>query len=597
MFGVIITEKGGGTERHEFEQNEVTIGRVQGNDIILGKGNVSKRHSRIVLKDGRFIVVDLKSTNGTYVNGRKVTSPIVVKPGDKIYIGDFTLMVEGGAGTPARSAVVEPGSEPALPPVPPPRAVPEAPAEAHASQAVMPSSGPPPSRFVEAPAQQPTSQPASASVPLGTQPSTSSHEVGKQVKTWEPPRRPEIFEPGRAIATPRPPLHEIGSRGAPTKHTSAYEALALVVGDRNLRTVMARLEPDLDIHETSVEAMRDARRWTDAEARVERILQRLIAESAIEEADSTTLAAQAVREAVGLGVLEGLLADERVREILVSSPAEVWVDYGQGPESAGCGFSDGRMMLTVLRRLAAQAGTSLDRSVPVHQFLLPAGSHVTVVLPPVATNGPVVEIRRVHAGPSLDDMVASHSLSPDSRATILRAVQAGRTIGVVGPAGSGVTTMVSAIAGVIPARERVVVATAVADLRLERANTVALAAGIGPNRPSFREVIGHAARLRADRLVLDSVGADELAVALSHLSARKGGDIVGVRTRLGDSAIDTLRRLLEREGSSLAEAEALVSDGLSLVVELDETHGLRRVRRVVEVTRGPSGRLESGEHS
>jgi len=94
MFAVVITEKSGGQRRMEFDKNEVTIGRVQGNDIILPKGNVSKRHSRIVLKDNRFIVVDLKSTNGTYVNGRKITSPLVVKPGDKVYIGDFIMNVE-----------------------------------------------------------------------------------------------------------------------------------------------------------------------------------------------------------------------------------------------------------------------------------------------------------------------------------------------------------------------------------------------------------------------------------------------------------------------------------------------------------------------
>ena len=79
MFSIIITEKGGEQRRMEFDKPEVTIGRVQGNDIVLPKGNVSKRHARIVLKDGKFIIVDLKSTNGTYVNGRKITSPLVVE--------------------------------------------------------------------------------------------------------------------------------------------------------------------------------------------------------------------------------------------------------------------------------------------------------------------------------------------------------------------------------------------------------------------------------------------------------------------------------------------------------------------------------------
>ncbi|HET9622200.1 MAG TPA: FHA domain-containing protein, partial [Kofleriaceae bacterium] len=80
-----------------FNKPEVTIGRVQGNDIVLPKGNVSKRHARIVLKDGKFIIVDLKSTNGTYVNGRKITSPLVVKDSDKIYIGDFIVGVDEAA--------------------------------------------------------------------------------------------------------------------------------------------------------------------------------------------------------------------------------------------------------------------------------------------------------------------------------------------------------------------------------------------------------------------------------------------------------------------------------------------------------------------
>src|SRR5204863_9276238 len=114
MFAITISQKSGETRRLEFDKPEITIGRVQGNDIILPKGNVSKRHSRIVLKDGKFIIVDLKSTNGTYVNGRKITSPIVIKSSDKVYIGDFILAVDE-----------QPGAEPATeqpPPLPPPGA-------------------------------------------------------------------------------------------------------------------------------------------------------------------------------------------------------------------------------------------------------------------------------------------------------------------------------------------------------------------------------------------------------------------------------------------------------------------------------------------
>src|SRR5438105_15428991 len=93
-FSVILTEKGGATQRLEFDSEEITIGRVDENDICLPKGNISKKHTKIVVKDGKIIVLDLKSTNGTYVNGKKLARPQVITPADKVYVGDFIISVE-----------------------------------------------------------------------------------------------------------------------------------------------------------------------------------------------------------------------------------------------------------------------------------------------------------------------------------------------------------------------------------------------------------------------------------------------------------------------------------------------------------------------
>ena len=98
MFTIVISEKGGAERRETFDKNEISVGRVQGNDLMLPKGNVSKHHARLLFRDGRFIVTDLKSTNGTYVNGRKISQATIVREGDKIYIGDFVLRVETGQG-------------------------------------------------------------------------------------------------------------------------------------------------------------------------------------------------------------------------------------------------------------------------------------------------------------------------------------------------------------------------------------------------------------------------------------------------------------------------------------------------------------------
>src|ERR1051326_5654205 len=97
MFSVIISEKGGAERRESFDRTEINVGRVQGNELMLPKGNVSKRHARLLYRDGRFIVTDLNSTNGTYVNRRKITQATIVREGDRIYVGDFVLRIEPAA--------------------------------------------------------------------------------------------------------------------------------------------------------------------------------------------------------------------------------------------------------------------------------------------------------------------------------------------------------------------------------------------------------------------------------------------------------------------------------------------------------------------
>ncbi|MEP7123722.1 MAG: ATPase, T2SS/T4P/T4SS family [Byssovorax sp.] len=126
MFSVIISEKGGAERREAFDRTEINVGRVQGNELMLPKGNVSKRHARLLYRDGRFIVTDLKSTNGTYVNGRKIAQATIVREGDKIYIGDFVLRIESAASA---------GGQPAATPLPLHEEVPND---------ATPPSGPPP---------------------------------------------------------------------------------------------------------------------------------------------------------------------------------------------------------------------------------------------------------------------------------------------------------------------------------------------------------------------------------------------------------------------------------------------------------------------
>lgn len=218
MFALVITEKGGENRRIVFNKPEVTIGRVQGNDIVLPKGNVSKRHARIVLKDGKFIIVDLKSTNGTYVNGRKITSPLVVKETDKIYIGDFIMGVEedaAGESLPAPEAAESPSASAVAPPLPP--AVPAGPPS-------LPS--PPPS----------TSSPELLRAALQRQEPPRPQGSGESrpvVASTLPPPGPQLppappggFGAPGTDSRPRPPRPMPGTPSTPASASSSLPASA-----------------------------------------------------------------------------------------------------------------------------------------------------------------------------------------------------------------------------------------------------------------------------------------------------------------------------------------------------------------------------------
>jgi len=92
---VVVHEKGGQTQRFSFKGDSFSIGREDDNDLVLDRVNVSKHHLRFRRIEDRLEVVDLESTNGTYLNGRKVLSPRTIRRTDRVYVGDYILLLEG----------------------------------------------------------------------------------------------------------------------------------------------------------------------------------------------------------------------------------------------------------------------------------------------------------------------------------------------------------------------------------------------------------------------------------------------------------------------------------------------------------------------
>ncbi|MFW5714536.1 MAG: FHA domain-containing protein, partial [Brevefilum sp.] len=78
---------------YPIEQEELLLGRDMENDIAISDPEVSRRHARFYLENSNIYVEDLGSTNGTFLNGERISSPQQLRPGDVITLGESLVLV------------------------------------------------------------------------------------------------------------------------------------------------------------------------------------------------------------------------------------------------------------------------------------------------------------------------------------------------------------------------------------------------------------------------------------------------------------------------------------------------------------------------
>lgn len=76
-----------------FDKTSINIGRVEGNDIVLPNSQVSKQHVQIIAKEAAFILIDISSSNGTSLNGARISGSIHIKINDEINIGPYKIKI------------------------------------------------------------------------------------------------------------------------------------------------------------------------------------------------------------------------------------------------------------------------------------------------------------------------------------------------------------------------------------------------------------------------------------------------------------------------------------------------------------------------
>ena len=108
--------------------DQLTVGRDSTNDVVINDAEISRRHARLTFQGGKYILEDLGSTNGTFVNGQRLAGPRVLKAGEVVSFGEqIVLVYEASTFDPAatiaspRAAAVPSASRPI--PAPPPAPV------------------------------------------------------------------------------------------------------------------------------------------------------------------------------------------------------------------------------------------------------------------------------------------------------------------------------------------------------------------------------------------------------------------------------------------------------------------------------------------
>jgi pilus assembly protein CpaF len=307
--------------------------------------------------------------------------------------------------------------------------------------------------------------------------------------------------------------------------------------------------------------------------------------------DREEVVAAIVRDSVGLGPLEDLLADPAIEEVMVNGPHRVYVERRGLIEPTELAFADEEELRNTIERILAPLGRRVDELSPMVDARLADGSRVNVVIPPLAIDGPAVSIRRFGAErPGPDDLVARGTLAADQRELLQAAVVARRSILISGGTGSGKTTLLNALSSFISPGERVVTIEDAAELRLQQPHVVRLEsrpAGVeGRGEVTIRDLLRNALRMRPDRIVIGEVRGAEALDLLTALNTGHDGALSTVHANSPDDALARLETLSLMAGVGLPHATVAeqVRRGIDFVVHLQrQRDGSRRVAEIAEV--------------
>jgi pilus assembly protein CpaF len=356
--------------------------------------------------------------------------------------------------------------------------------------------------------------------------------------------------------------------------------------------ILERLRAKLDLDKVPIERLHEEELWQKAERATIDLVETLETSGELPKyIDQDALIKETLNEALALGPLEDLFADEGIDEILIDRRDRVVVGKNGQLRGSGKAFSSDEVFERVVKRLVHEAGATIDESRPVIDMRMRDGTRLTAAVAPVAARGACLVLKKPSTNsPSLAELVTQGTLSSGMADFLTTCINARRNILVCGGPGSGKTMLVGALAGASPAGERVVSIEDVAELAMSRDEWIQLETRPGAGKASeidLGALLDTALRLAPDRLVVGEVRGREAITLVQSLSSSVDGAIVAAT---GEGAtpvlnrITTLARASQPYGADAALRE-IVAQAFEIVVHVGRTtDGALRVQSIEEVT-------------
>ncbi|MEV7679523.1 CpaF family protein [Streptomyces sp. NPDC088341] len=363
--------------------------------------------------------------------------------------------------------------------------------------------------------------------------------------------------------------------------TNGHSEESLLVG-----VYRAKLLEEIDLAEMSALAAAERR------ARLERVLSHIISREGpvLSTVERSQLIRRVVDEALGLGILEPLLEDASISEIMVNGAEQVFVERGGRLEMLPMRFTSNEQLMQTIERIVSTVNRRVDEANPMVDARLPSGERVNVIIPPLSLTGPILTIRRFPRAFTLQEMISLGSLDEQMMVLLAGLVRAKFNVIVSGATGTGKTTLLNSLSGLIPNGERIVTIEDSAELQLQQSHVITLesrpANVEGKGQVTIRDLVRNSLRMRPDRIIVGEVRGGETLDMLQAMSTGHDGSLATVHANSAEDALMRLQTL-----ASMSEVEIpfvaikdQINSAVDVIVQLTRhADGSRRVTEIAIV--------------